>query len=46
VENIDIENDQFTVKCDIGTVESNKEYNFYWSFTGIRKDIEDLEVEL
>jgi hypothetical protein len=46
VENIDIENDQFTVKCDIETVESNKEYNFYWSFTGIRKDIEDLEVEL
>jgi hypothetical protein len=46
VEDIDVKNDQFTLKCDIGTIESNNEYNFYWSFTAIRKDIKDLEVEI
>ena len=46
VEDIDVKNDQFTLKCNIGTIESNNEYNFYWSFTAIRKDIKDLEVEV
>ena len=46
VEDIDVENDIFTVKCDVGWLEAKKEYRFYWSFTAIRKDIKDLEVEV
>jgi hypothetical protein len=44
IENIDIENDCFTVACDIGFFDK-KEYKFFWSFTGVRKDIDDLIVE-
>ena len=41
VEEIDIPNNRFIVK----TEETNGEYRFYWDFTAIRKDIEDMTVE-
>jgi hypothetical protein len=44
VDNIDIENDCFTVGMDRKFFD-RKPYSFYWSFTAIRKDIEDMEVE-
>jgi hypothetical protein len=44
VENIDIKNNCFTVGMD-RNIDDNKKYKFYWSFTAIRKDIEDLIVE-
>ena len=44
VEDLNVENNEFTVKCDIGFFDK-KEYKFYWSFTAIRKDIEEIEVE-
>jgi hypothetical protein len=44
VENIDVDKDEFTVRCKQGFFD-RKEYKFYWSFTGIRKDIDDLKVE-
>ena len=44
VEEINVNNDEFTVKCDIEFTDK-KEYSFYWSFTGIRKDVSDLVVE-
>lgn len=42
VENIEIDNNRFIVAADI---DDDKEYRFYWSFTAIRKDIEDMIVE-
>jgi hypothetical protein len=44
VEDIDIDNDNFTVAIDRDE-NDKKEYSFYWSFTAIRKDIEDMVVE-
>jgi hypothetical protein len=44
VDNIDIENDCFTIGMDRKFFD-RKPYSFYWSFTAIRKDIEDMEVE-
>jgi hypothetical protein len=44
VSNIDISNNVFEVKIDRGLFD-HKEYSFYWSFTGIRKDIDPLLVE-
>lgn len=44
VEDIDIENDTFTVALD-RDISDKKEYKFYWSFTAIRKDIEEMIVE-
>ena len=44
VENIDIQNDCFTVGID-RSLSDKEEYRFYWSFTAIRKDIEDVIVE-
>ena len=41
VENIDISHNQFTVKND----EIDGEYQFFWSFTGIRIDVDELVVE-
>jgi hypothetical protein len=40
VDEIDIDNNEFTV-----ATETNGNYKFYWSFTAIRKDIEDMVVE-
>ena len=44
VEDIVISENYFTVGCERGFFDK-KEYKFYWSFTAIRKDIPDLEVE-
>jgi hypothetical protein len=40
VDQVDIDNDEFTV-----ATESAGNHKFYWSFTAIRKDIEDMVVE-
>ncbi len=45
VEEIDIDNDKFTVALDRRLFDT-KEYRFYWSFTAVRKDIEDMIVEI
>ena len=45
VENINVDQDYFEVSCDRGFFD-NKVYSFYWSFTAVRKDIEDMEVEI
>ena len=44
VEDINVESDEFTVTADIKFFDK-KEYRFFWSFTAIRKDIDDLVVE-
>jgi hypothetical protein len=44
VEEIDINNDTFTVAINRKKTDK-KQYRFYWSFTAIRKDIEDMVVE-
>lgn len=44
VDEIDIENNRFIV-CVNRKKSDKKEYRFYWSFTAIRKDIEDMIVE-
>lgn len=41
VSNIDIDNNCFYVICD----QSDEEYEFYWDFTAIRKDVDDLVTE-
>ena len=40
IEDVTIKENMFTVCC-----ENDGEYEFYWSFTGIRKDVDELEVE-
>jgi hypothetical protein len=45
VEDVDVDNDKFTVALDRGPFDS-KEYRFFWSFTAIRKDIEEMIVEI
>lgn len=42
VEDIEVDNNKFTVAADVN---DDNEYKFYWSFTAIRKDIEDMVVE-
>jgi hypothetical protein len=42
VENVDVENNKFMIKCE----EISRTYEFYWDFTAIRKDVPDLEVEI
>jgi hypothetical protein len=42
VEEISVDKDEFIVAADIN---DDKEYKFYWSFTAIRKDIEEMIVE-
>lgn len=44
VQDVDVQNNEFTVEAKIGFFDK-KEYEFFWSFTGIRKDISDLIVE-
>ena len=45
VEEINIENDYFIVKTEAYKKYKDVEFKFYWSFTAIRKDIEELLVE-
>lgn len=45
VDSIEINQNRFTVKCDALTTKWN-EYKFFWSLTGIRKDVPVLEVEI
>lgn len=45
VEKLDIPNNQFEVKARYYKKDQDKELKFFWSFTAIRKDIEDLVVE-
>lgn len=44
VDDVVVDKDYFTVACDMGMFD-RKTYKFYWSFTAVRKDIDDLEVE-
>ena len=44
VDSINIENNCFTIAFNRDENDTN-EYSFYWSFTAIRKDIEDMIVE-
>ena len=41
VDSVDVLNNQFVIKSE----ETDNEYQFYWSFTAIRKDVDDLIVE-
>ena len=43
VDEIDLNNDQFTVRVDRAKTLGNLE--FFWTLTGVRKDVEDLVVE-
>ena len=42
IEDIDVNNNQFTVACN---GDLYKSYRFYWSFTAIRKDVPEIVVE-
>ena len=42
VDDISINDNQFTVKCDSWFANNAM---FYWSFTAVRKDVQELEVE-
>jgi hypothetical protein len=44
IEDIVVGENYFTVKCD-AKGSAKKSYRFYWSFTALRKDIEDMIVE-
>ncbi len=44
VEDIVVDKDYFIVMYDTGMFDY-KTYKFYWSFTAVRRDIDDLEVE-
>jgi hypothetical protein len=44
VDEIDIENNKFSVKSE-NCIEG-KEYKFFWSLTGVRKDVPKLQVEI
>lgn len=44
VDDIDVGNNTFTVKCEKKLFDKG-EYKFFWSFTAIRKDIPHLQVE-
>jgi hypothetical protein len=44
IEEIRVENNEFVVGMDRSWYDQN-EYQFYWSFTAVRKDIEDITVE-
>ena len=46
VDNIDVDQNCFTVKMKKNIFNKNKKYHFFWSFTGIRKDIDELITEI
>jgi hypothetical protein len=43
VSDIDLNNSKFTVKCDRAKTLGDLE--FFWTFTGVRKDVPNLVVE-
>jgi len=45
VDDIDVNNNTFTVKCEKKLFDKG-EYKFFWSFTAIRKDIPQLQTEI
>jgi hypothetical protein len=45
VDDIDVSNNTFTVKCEKKLFDKG-EYKFFWSFTAMRKDIPPLQVEV
>jgi hypothetical protein len=45
VDDIDVSNNTFTVKCEKKLFDKG-EYKFFWSFTAIRKDIPQLQTEI
>jgi len=45
VSKVDIENNYFVISRKTNLLDKNKKYEFYWSFTAIRKDIPNLIVE-
>jgi len=45
VDDIDVSNNTFTVKCEKKLFDKG-EYKFFWSFTATRKDIPKLETEI
>jgi hypothetical protein len=44
VDSINIPENKFTVKLD-GLLNKMSDYEFFWSFTAVRKDVEKLQVE-
>ena len=44
VDNVDLTKNQFTVKAS-GLLARSFNYDFYWTFTAIRKDVPEIEVE-
>jgi hypothetical protein len=46
VDNIDEKNNNVSVAAKIAKTQLNKELEFYWTFTAIRKDVPNLQVEL
>jgi hypothetical protein len=46
VSNIDRENNTIEVSMKILKSNKNKEFEFYWTFTAVRKDVPALEVEI
>lgn len=48
VDKVDVSKNNFTVKCEVSPEEKKEKtaYKFYWSFSAVRKDVEDLVVEL
>lgn len=45
IEELEVENNRFVVAMNRADGDSNQ-YRFYWSFTAVRKDVDDLLVEL
>ena len=43
MDDIDLNNDQFTVRVD--RAKTSKDLQFFWTLTGIRKDVDKLVVE-
>lgn len=46
VSEINVQENYFVVKRNSNILNRHKEYEFFWTFTAIRKDIPDLEVEM
>ena len=46
VDNIDEKNNIINVAAKIPKTQLNKELEFYWTFTAVRKDVPNLQVEL
>ena len=44
IDSIDIENNRFTVKTT-SRIAKNTVYEFFWTFTGVRNDVDEIIVE-